>query len=57
MGKIVTQKVYGEAELEEALQKLKDRGINPNVSFSGTSKHGSAFYTLIYEEINILNEG
>lgn len=49
-------KVYGEVELQEELQKLKEQGITPEVKFSGKSEHGGSFYTLIYD-LPMLNEG
>ena len=49
-------KVYGEVELQEELQKLKDQGIKPEVKFAGKSESGGTLYTLIYDT-PMLNEG
>lgn len=49
-------KVYGEGALQEALQKLKDQGIKPEVKFAGKSEEGGSLYTLIYDT-PMLNEG
>ena len=47
------EKVYGSAELEDFLQNLKDKGIKPDNVMSD----GRNYYTVVYEEKNILNEG
>jgi len=47
------EKIYGESKLEELLQDLKNRGIKPDTVLSD----GGKYYTVIYEETNILNEG
>ena len=47
------EKIYGESQLEDFLQKLKDKGIKPDNILSD----GEKYYTVVYEESNILNEG
>lgn len=50
---IKVETVYGEPELEKKLQDLETKGIRPDNVLSD----GGKYYTVVYEDKSILNEG
>lgn len=50
---VVVEKVYGDAELQKRLQALAKQGIRPDNVLSD----GENYYTIIFENKKILNEG